>query len=82
MMAKHCDELDDLMRRHNMDKRELQQEVIELRSECTRLKLRSGPVDNLKLHFEDHIAKLKLELVDQLANLHGQQQEQRGQDEK
>jgi len=87
MMIKHCDELDDLTRRHELERRELQQDVIELRSECTRLKSEdaaaaAGPIHNLRTHFEDHITMLKRELVDQLADLHGQQQEQRGQDEK
>lgn len=86
MMAKHCDELDDLMRRQELERRELQQEVMEFRSECTRLKSEhaaavAGPVHNLRTHFEDHVAMLKRELVDQLADLRGQQQEQRGQDE-
>eukprot|EP00931_Biecheleriopsis_adriatica_P045149 TRINITY_DN25879_c0_g1_i1.p1 TRINITY_DN25879_c0_g1~~TRINITY_DN25879_c0_g1_i1.p1 ORF type:complete len:804 (+),score=214.06 TRINITY_DN25879_c0_g1_i1:65-2413(+) len=84
MVVEHCDEMDDLVRRHDKERKELHREVMELRSECARAEVSDTikrPMRDIRNHFESQVAVVKQELVAQLADIQERQRVQRGQDE-
>eukprot|EP00442_Polarella_glacialis_P026369 CAMPEP_0115138386 /NCGR_PEP_ID=MMETSP0227-20121206/57634_1 /TAXON_ID=89957 /ORGANISM="Polarella glacialis, Strain CCMP 1383" /LENGTH=689 /DNA_ID=CAMNT_0002545993 /DNA_START=39 /DNA_END=2106 /DNA_ORIENTATION=+ len=84
LIADHCDELDDLVRRHDKERRDLHREVAELRSEYARAEASEAmarPIRDIRLHFDSQVAVVKQELVVQLADIQECQRVQRGQDD-
>eukprot|EP00434_Breviolum_minutum_P007064 symbB.v1.2.006234.t1/scaffold340.1/size245066/20 len=79
LIAEHCDELDDLHRRHDKEKRELHQELSELRSEQLRSEASEKPMQHIRAHFEKQVAEVKYDLVAQLADINERSRMQNGQ---
>jgi len=79
----HCDELDDLVRNHDKERRQLHKEINELRSECAAVQVTdmSRPMNDIRAHFESQVTVVKQQLVAQLADIQERQRVQRGQDE-
>jgi len=81
LIADHCDELDDLVRRHDKERRELHKEVNELRSECASSQASdtiARPMQDIRAHFEDQVAVVKQQLVAQPADIQERQRVQGG----
>mmetsp|Transcript_115829 Transcript_115829/g.327687 ORF Transcript_115829/g.327687 Transcript_115829/m.327687 type:complete len:855 (+) Transcript_115829:66-2630(+) len=85
LIAEHCDDLDDLVRRHDLERRSLNKEISELRAEITRAgqsSFAAQPGMEIREHFEQQVAMVKHELIAQLSEFHERQSEQRGDDER
>lgn len=74
MMTEHCEELDDLVRRHDVERRELHHEIRDLKEVAGVV---SRPMSELREHFDGQVALMKRELVAQLSDLQERQREQR-----
>lgn len=83
LISEHCDDLDDLVRKHDQERKHLHREINELRSECAKAEASSvaRPVLDVKTYFESQVAVVKQELVAQLADIHERQLGQHNQDE-
>jgi hypothetical protein len=79
LMAEHCNELDDLVRRQDLERRELHQQVDELRARCAGAEAAtSRPTAEMREYFESEIASMKQDIIAQFADL----SEHKGVDEK
>lgn len=82
LMDQHCDDMDDLLRRHNKERRELHQELVELRSEQLRSEAHETlvkPMQDIRAHFEKQVAEVKHGLKAELADIHEQNRMLNGQ---
>mmetsp|Transcript_72481 Transcript_72481/g.136901 ORF Transcript_72481/g.136901 Transcript_72481/m.136901 type:complete len:1015 (-) Transcript_72481:152-3196(-) len=87
MMVQHCEELDDLVRRHDRERRELHNEIRDLRAECTQAKAgadgsSSGAADGTFRAQSEQVAIMKREMVAQLSEFHNRETEHRSASEK
>eukprot|EP00929_Paragymnodinium_shiwhaense_P097586 TRINITY_DN59220_c0_g1_i1.p1 TRINITY_DN59220_c0_g1~~TRINITY_DN59220_c0_g1_i1.p1 ORF type:complete len:748 (+),score=214.25 TRINITY_DN59220_c0_g1_i1:96-2339(+) len=85
LLAEHCDELDDLVRRHDNERRGLHSELAQLRSEKTVAEARKvtiRPLEEIRDHFEKQVASMKKDLVSQLGDLQKKERDQRAKDER
>eukprot|EP00930_Biecheleria_cincta_P071085 TRINITY_DN58636_c0_g1_i1.p1 TRINITY_DN58636_c0_g1~~TRINITY_DN58636_c0_g1_i1.p1 ORF type:complete len:751 (+),score=127.77 TRINITY_DN58636_c0_g1_i1:37-2289(+) len=76
LISEHCDELDDLVRRHDQERKKMHREVNELRSEL-KAEAKSAaarPGLHFREYFDSQVAPLKQELVAQLADLQERRQ--------
>eukprot|EP00930_Biecheleria_cincta_P027659 TRINITY_DN19392_c0_g1_i1.p1 TRINITY_DN19392_c0_g1~~TRINITY_DN19392_c0_g1_i1.p1 ORF type:complete len:713 (+),score=184.24 TRINITY_DN19392_c0_g1_i1:111-2141(+) len=89
LVSEHCDEMDDLVRRHDRERKELFREVNELRSENARMKAGAAagtqglwkPMQGVQSHFESQVAFVKKELVAQLSDIQERHRTQRYEDQ-
>eukprot|EP00929_Paragymnodinium_shiwhaense_P014351 TRINITY_DN122254_c0_g1_i1.p1 TRINITY_DN122254_c0_g1~~TRINITY_DN122254_c0_g1_i1.p1 ORF type:complete len:722 (+),score=200.65 TRINITY_DN122254_c0_g1_i1:93-2258(+) len=84
IIASHCDELDDLVKRHDNERRSLHKEIGELRAEKAQVQASLAtkkPMLQINQHFEQQVATVKKELVGQLTDFQERQREQRLEDE-
>jgi len=81
LITEHCDELDDLVRRHDKERRELHRELAELRSDHSRVQASETllqPLQEIREHFESQVVEVKQELVTQLADIQERNRMQSG----
>ncbi|CAE7630113.1 Irgc [Symbiodinium sp. CCMP2456] len=81
LITEHCDELDDLVRRHDKERRELHRELAELRSDHARVEASETllqPLQEIREHFESQVVEVKQELVTQLADIQERNRMQSG----
>ncbi|CAE7464664.1 Irgc [Symbiodinium sp. CCMP2592] len=81
LITEHCDELDDLVRRHDKERRELHRELSELRSDHARVQASETllqPLQEIREHFESQVVEVKQELVTQLADIQERNRMQSG----
>ncbi|CAL1162184.1 unnamed protein product [Cladocopium goreaui] len=81
LISEHCDQLDDLVKQHDKERRKLQNELTELRSKQLCSEAREKPLQEIRAHFEKQVAEVKYGLVAQIADIHEQKRMQNGQAE-
>lgn len=77
LISEHCDQLDDLVKQHDKERRQLQTELTELRSKQLCSEAREKPLQDIRAHFEKQVGCL----VAQIADIHEQKRQQNGQAE-
>jgi len=85
LTTQHCEELDDLIRRHDVERRSWYQEMTDLRTETARKEANGAvtrPMTEIRQHLKEQVETVKHELVAQLSDLHERQRQDRGDEEK
>lgn len=84
LMDQHNDELRQLGLKHDMERRELQSEIGELKAKFAHVEVNSQlvqPMADLRGYFESQVKQVKTELLVQIADLYEQQKVQRAGDD-
>lgn len=81
LITDHCEELDDLVRRHDQERQVLYSEAAEWRVRFTKLQAEASvaqPILEMQHYFETQVSVVRQELVAQLADIQERQSVQRG----
>eukprot|EP00927_Polykrikos_kofoidii_P046851 TRINITY_DN4097_c0_g1_i2.p1 TRINITY_DN4097_c0_g1~~TRINITY_DN4097_c0_g1_i2.p1 ORF type:complete len:765 (-),score=199.62 TRINITY_DN4097_c0_g1_i2:494-2788(-) len=85
LMQEHSDEVDDLVRCHDLERWALQREVNQMRGECGQSEAglaAARPMREIRAHFEQQVGIVKRDLIAQLSGAHERHREQRGNEER
>eukprot|EP00928_Gymnodinium_smaydae_P099600 TRINITY_DN9553_c0_g1_i1.p1 TRINITY_DN9553_c0_g1~~TRINITY_DN9553_c0_g1_i1.p1 ORF type:complete len:906 (-),score=252.76 TRINITY_DN9553_c0_g1_i1:154-2871(-) len=73
LRSEHCDDLDDLVKRHDQERRSLHSQLSELRAETAELResgVAKRPMEEIREHFEQQMQVVKRDLVAQISDFH------------